>query len=36
VSAVAGKEVTTIEGLSDDNSHPLQKAWIEEMKSWKR
>ncbi|MBP7376373.1 MAG: (2Fe-2S)-binding protein, partial [Pyrinomonadaceae bacterium] len=21
--------VTTIEGLSDDNSHPLQKAWIE-------
>lgn len=29
VSAVAGKEVTTIEGLSDDNSHPLQKAWIE-------
>ena len=29
VSAVAGKEVTTIEGLSDDNSHPLQKAWID-------
>lgn len=29
ISAVAGKEVTTIEGLSDDNSHPLQKAWIE-------
>ena len=30
VSAVGGKEVTTIEGLSDDNSHPLQVAWIEE------
>ncbi len=29
ISAVAGKEVTTIEGLSEDNSHPLQKAWIE-------
>lgn len=23
------KEVTTIEGLSEDASHPLQKAWIE-------
>ena len=30
VSAVLGREVTTIEGLSDDNSHPLQVAWIEE------
>ena len=30
VSAVAGKRITSIEGLSDDNSHPLQKAWIEE------
>lgn len=29
VSAVAGKAVTTIEGLSSDRSHPLQKAWIE-------
>jgi len=29
VSSVIGKEITTIEGLSDDNSHPLQKAWIE-------
>ena len=29
ISAVAGKEVTTIEGLSPDSSHPLQKAWIE-------
>ena len=31
VSAVAGKSITTIEGLSDDSSHPLQKAWIEEQ-----
>ncbi len=29
LSAVIGKEVTTIEGLSPDSSHPLQKAWIE-------
>ena len=28
VSAAAGKAVTTIEGLSADNSHPLQKAWV--------
>ncbi|MFL6549252.1 MAG: (2Fe-2S)-binding protein [Povalibacter sp.] len=28
-SAVAGKAITTIEGLSTDRSHPLQKAWIE-------
>ena len=28
VSAVAGKKVATIESLSNDNSHPLQKAWI--------
>ncbi len=30
LSAAAGKEITTIEGLSGDSSHPLQKAWIEE------
>ena len=30
VSAVAGKKVTTIEGLSPDGSHPVQKAWMEE------
>jgi len=30
VSRAAGKEVTTIEGLSPDLSHPLQHAWIEE------
>lgn len=28
--AVAGKSVTTIEGLSGDNQHPLQKVWIED------
>src|SRR3954463_9120168 len=30
VSSVAGKKVTTIEGLSSDRSHPLQQAWIAE------
>jgi len=30
VSSVAGQGVTTIEGLSPDLGHPLQKAWIEE------
>jgi isoquinoline 1-oxidoreductase subunit alpha len=29
VSAVAGAQVTTIEGLSADGSHPLQRAWEE-------
>jgi aerobic-type carbon monoxide dehydrogenase small subunit (CoxS/CutS family) len=28
VSEAAGKKITTIEGLSADRSHPLQKAWI--------
>lgn len=28
VSAVAGKKIATVESLSADNSHPLQKAWI--------
>jgi aerobic-type carbon monoxide dehydrogenase small subunit (CoxS/CutS family) len=27
LSAVAGKKITTIEGLSADASHPLQVAW---------
>jgi isoquinoline 1-oxidoreductase alpha subunit len=31
VSAVATQKITTIEGLSPDNSHPLQKAWIQEQ-----
>jgi isoquinoline 1-oxidoreductase alpha subunit len=30
ISAVDGRSVTTIEGLSPDRSHPLQQAWIEE------
>ena len=30
LSAVAGKSITTIEGLSADKSHPVQKAWIAE------
>ena len=30
LSAVAAKQVTTIEGLSKDRSHPVQKAWIAE------
>lgn len=29
VSAAEGKEITTIEGLSTDGSHPVQQAWIE-------
>jgi len=29
ISNVAGKRVTTIEGLSADGSHPVQKAWVE-------
>lgn len=29
VSSAAGKEVTTIEGLSASNDHPVQQAWIE-------
>ncbi len=29
ISTVAGKNVTTIEGLSVDASHPVQRAWIE-------
>ncbi len=31
VSAVANKNITTIEGLSTDNSHPVQQAWIQEQ-----
>jgi aerobic-type carbon monoxide dehydrogenase small subunit (CoxS/CutS family) len=29
VASVEGKKITTIEGLSTDGSHPLQKAWID-------
>ncbi len=31
VSAVQGKQITTIEGLSPAGDHPLQKAWIAEQ-----
>ena len=31
VGEVAGKEITTIEGLSEDSKHPVQMAWIEEQ-----
>jgi isoquinoline 1-oxidoreductase alpha subunit len=30
ISAAEGKSITTIEGLSPDRAHPLQRAWIEE------
>jgi isoquinoline 1-oxidoreductase alpha subunit len=30
LSEVQGHAVTTIEGLSPDSSHPVQKAWLEE------
>ena len=29
ISTIAGAQITTIEGLSADPSHPLQRAWIE-------
>ena len=31
VSSVGKKKISTIEGLSADNSHPVQKAWIAEQ-----
>ena len=31
VSSVANKNITTIEGLSTDNSNPVQRAWIAEQ-----
>ena len=31
MASVEGKSVTTIEGLSPEGTHPLQKAWIEEQ-----
>ncbi len=31
IKAAAGKDITTIEGLSEDNSHPVQVAWIKEQ-----
>ena len=29
ISSLEGKKITTIEGLSEDASHPVQQAWIE-------
>lgn len=29
VSTVAGRKITTIEGISPDGNHPVQKAWIQ-------
>lgn len=29
LSAIAGKTITTIEGLSEDASHPIQQAWLD-------
>ena len=29
-SSADGSEITTIEGISEDRSHPVQEAWIEE------
>lgn len=31
VSGAVNQKITTIEGLSDDNSHPVQQAWIQEQ-----
>lgn len=31
VSAAVNQSITTIEGLSADNDHPVQKAWIQEQ-----
>ncbi len=31
IKDLAGRSVTTIEGLSPDSSHPLQKAWLAEQ-----
>ncbi len=31
VGEVTGKDITTIEGLSSDSSHPVQMAWVEEQ-----
>ena len=29
IASVAGKKITTIEGISQDSSHPVQRAWVE-------
>lgn len=30
ISSAAGQEITTIEGLSENGDHPVQKAWLEQ------
>ena len=29
VSSAVGRQITTIEGLSQDSTHPVQRAWVE-------
>lgn len=29
IESIDGRDITTIEGLSEDGSHPLQQAWVE-------
>ncbi len=31
VSSVTGKSITTIEGIAEDDEHPVQQAWIQEQ-----
>lgn len=31
VSVAVGKKITTIEGISEDATHPVQKAWVEQQ-----
>lgn len=31
VSEIGNQKITTIEGLSEDGSHPLQKAWVDHV-----
>lgn len=33
LSSVTGKSITTIEGLAENGTHPLQEAWMEERVS---
>jgi aerobic-type carbon monoxide dehydrogenase small subunit (CoxS/CutS family) len=33
VSAVGARKITTIEGVSADGSHPVQRAWIESKRT---
>jgi isoquinoline 1-oxidoreductase alpha subunit len=31
IAAMANKKIVTIEGLSENNSHPVQQAWVQEQ-----